>query len=302
MIGVEHCDRCGFDRGQWNEQDAQRTLLHAADLLDGWSVDARQELIDQLDARRIDDLKAIEASGDLYDKVHHLWHGLVSIADVRRAADDAVLRQHGVVDQLNASGGGVPKTAVDAAVIGVRGVDGDTQATRLHHGRPWQALCLWSGDVIASLAADGHPIAPGNAGENITISGFDWGSLRGGTVIDGTGAPGRPADVAVSGGRIVAIGADLTGERELDAAGCVVAPGFIDIHTHFDGQVTWAQDGEVGRNSGSANFRTRCVSIQPCRNAISSGQATLSPCRVSMVSMKLDACCSDSCVPVSSQA
>ena len=119
MIGVEHCDRCGFDRGQWNQQDAQRTLLHAADLLDGWSVDARQELIDQLDARRIDDLKAIVASADLYDQVHHLWHGLVSIADVRRAADDAVgnvehcterlLHQRAAVCQTEVSERGCPR-------------------------------------------------------------------------------------------------------------------------------------------------------------------------------------------------
>jgi len=184
MIGVDHCDRCGFDRSQWNDQDAQRTLLQAADMLDGWSVDAHPQLIDKLEARRIDDLKAIEASGDLLDKVHHLWHGLVSIADVRRAAGDAVDVQHGTVDQLSASNGGVPKTPIDTATVGVRGLEADTQATRLHHGRPWQALCLWSREVIDELAAHGHPIEAGNAGENITVSGIDWSSLRGGTVID----------------------------------------------------------------------------------------------------------------------
>ena len=184
MIGVDHCDRCGFDRNQWTDQDAQRTLLHAADLLDGWCVDANPKLIDKLDARRIDDLKAIEASGELLDKTHHLWHGLVSIADVRRAADEAVDIQHGTVDQLSVSNGGVPKTAIETAEVGVRGFATDTQATRLHHGRPWQALCLWSAEVIAGLGADGHPIQAGNAGENVTVSGVDWSSLRGGTVID----------------------------------------------------------------------------------------------------------------------
>ncbi|MEZ5244915.1 MAG: amidohydrolase family protein [Acidimicrobiales bacterium] len=63
--------------------------------------------------------------------------------------------------------------------------------------------------------------------------------IRGGTVVDGTGAPGRVADVAVDGGRIAAVGPDLHGERELDASGHVVAPGFIDIHTHYDAQVFW---------------------------------------------------------------
>jgi N-acyl-D-aspartate/D-glutamate deacylase len=64
--------------------------------------------------------------------------------------------------------------------------------------------------------------------------------LRGGTVVDGTGSPGYRADVAVSGGRITEIAPDINGgERELDCSGCVVAPGFIDIHTHYDAQVFW---------------------------------------------------------------
>jgi len=63
--------------------------------------------------------------------------------------------------------------------------------------------------------------------------------IRGGTVFDGSGAPGRAADVAISGGVINEIGATLQGERELDASGCAVAPGFIDIHTHYDAQVFW---------------------------------------------------------------
>ncbi len=63
--------------------------------------------------------------------------------------------------------------------------------------------------------------------------------IRGGTLYDGSGEPGRRADVAIEGGRIAAIGPRLRGERELDAAGCAVAPGFIDVHTHYDAQVFW---------------------------------------------------------------
>src|SRR5262249_19186194 len=63
--------------------------------------------------------------------------------------------------------------------------------------------------------------------------------IRGGTVVDGSGAPGRAADVAIAGGAIVEIGPNLRGDRELDASGCAVAPGFIDIHTHYDAQVFW---------------------------------------------------------------
>ena len=59
--------------------------------------------------------------------------------------------------------------------------------------------------------------------------------------MDGTGDPPRPADVAIVGETIVAVGADLPGEatRAIDAAGQIVTPGFVDVHTHYDGQVTW---------------------------------------------------------------
>ena len=64
--------------------------------------------------------------------------------------------------------------------------------------------------------------------------------IRGGTVVDGTGAEKRTADVAIEGDRIVAVGDDVgEGQREIDASGLLVTPGWVDIHTHYDGQVTW---------------------------------------------------------------
>jgi N-acyl-D-aspartate/D-glutamate deacylase len=64
--------------------------------------------------------------------------------------------------------------------------------------------------------------------------------VRGGSVVDGTGRPGFPGDVAVRDGRILAVGAfPGRGERELDARGRVVAPGFVDVHTHYDAQLSW---------------------------------------------------------------
>lgn len=64
--------------------------------------------------------------------------------------------------------------------------------------------------------------------------------IRNGSVIDGTGAAARDVDVAITGGIIAAVGADLgEGRQEIDAAGMLVTPGWVDIHTHYDGQVSW---------------------------------------------------------------
>ena len=65
--------------------------------------------------------------------------------------------------------------------------------------------------------------------------------IRGGTVVDGSGGDPIEADVAVRGGRIAAVGPGLPrGEEEIDARGKLVTPGFVDVHTHYDAQVTWS--------------------------------------------------------------
>jgi N-acyl-D-aspartate/D-glutamate deacylase len=91
--------------------------------------------------------------------------------------------------------------------------------------------------------------------------------IRGGTVVDGSGAPGRRADVAVTGGTISGIGEGLAGRRELDASGQAVTPGFIDIHSHYDAQVFWdpaltpsSFHGVTSVVAGNCGF-----SIAPCR-------------------------------------
>jgi N-acyl-D-amino-acid deacylase len=89
-----------------------------------------------------------------------------------------------------------------------------------------------------------------------------------GTVIDGTGAPERRADVAIAGGKIAAVGEGLgPAKRTIDAQGLVVAPGFIDPHTHYDAQICW--DGAATPSSWhgvTSVVMGNCgVGIAPCR-------------------------------------
>ena len=64
--------------------------------------------------------------------------------------------------------------------------------------------------------------------------------IRGGTLVDGTGVPARSGDLAIDGDRITSVGGNAgAGRREIDASGLLVTPGWVDIHTHYDGQVTW---------------------------------------------------------------
>lgn len=83
----------------------------------------------------------------------------------------------GEVHQISASEGGVPKLSVDSAMVDELGIVGDEQADAVHHGGPEQALCLFSLEVIERLRSEGHPIAPGSAGENITVAGLDWAEV-----------------------------------------------------------------------------------------------------------------------------
>lgn len=92
--------------------------------------------------------------------------------------------------------------------------------------------------------------------------------VRGGTVFDGTGAPPVEADVAINDGRIAAIGTGLAaGAEEIDARGKVVAPGFVDVHTHYDGQAVW--DDEMSPSSWhgvtTAVMGNCGVGFAPCR-------------------------------------
>lgn len=82
------------------------------------------------------------------------------------------------VEQVNVNPeGGVPKLPVPQAFVSVFGVEGDLQRDIMFHGGPFRAVSLFSLELIQALQAEGHPIAPGTTGENLTISGLDWPRL-----------------------------------------------------------------------------------------------------------------------------
>ncbi|MBV9842736.1 MAG: amidohydrolase family protein [Sphingomonadaceae bacterium] len=92
--------------------------------------------------------------------------------------------------------------------------------------------------------------------------------IRGGTVVDGLGGDGRVADVAIKDGAIAAVGAvDGRGAEEIDAAGKFVTPGFVDVHTHFDGQAMWETRMAPSSNHGVTTvLMGNCgVGFAPCK-------------------------------------
>lgn len=182
--------------------DARATLAHLDDLLDCYPAAAQEALTGRrAELRQIADAVGDTSSSDDENLAAAVTDAFPLILEARQTLIESGAQPdhaRGIVAQLNASDGGVPKSAVDTVEVDHRGLVGDRQATRQHHGRPWQALCLWSTDVIDQLKADGHPIFAGAAGENITVSGIDWSTivmgtrLRIGTVLAQISAPAVP--------------------------------------------------------------------------------------------------------------
>jgi MOSC domain-containing protein YiiM len=83
----------------------------------------------------------------------------------------------GRVASVNISPGGVPKLPVERAWVGTLGLDADAHNSP-SHGGPDAAVCLYSVEAIARVAADGHTAFPGAYGENLTLEGIDWSDLR----------------------------------------------------------------------------------------------------------------------------
>ena len=94
--------------------------------------------------------------------------------------------------------------------------------------------------------------------------------IRGGTIADGRGGEMFEADVAVTGGRITDVGkVSAKGKEEIDARGRLVTPGFVDVHTHYDGQVTWSQEITPSSQNGvTTAIMGNCgVGFAPCKPA-----------------------------------
>ena len=89
----------------------------------------------------------------------------------------------GHIVQISVSPGGVPKLPVETARITLAGLEGDAHRDREHHGGPDRAVCLYSMDMIRALVAEGHTVAPGTLGENVTVEGLDWAAIEPGTLL-----------------------------------------------------------------------------------------------------------------------
>src|SRR5262249_6924069 len=92
--------------------------------------------------------------------------------------------------------------------------------------------------------------------------------IRGGNISGRKGVDLFEADVAIAGGRITEVGKVFgKGKEEIDAKGKLVAPGFVDVHTHYDGQVTWSQDITPSSQNGvTTAIMGNCgVGFAPCK-------------------------------------
>lgn len=180
------CDRCHFDAADYRRHDlatAGMWLWAMADqYVEGVAADVlAQEPQSATHAELLALVSSIEVDEPDAEAVHRAIHHLHDLGRQLHAGGGGVSSQRGTVAQLPTSDGGVPKAAIESVDVGLGGVLGDRQANRKHHGRPFQALCLWSAEVIESLRAEGHPVHAGATGENVTVSGIDWADLRPGT-------------------------------------------------------------------------------------------------------------------------
>ena len=160
----------------FTDTDVERTLANGRTLFDllpgGFPPDPASPAAPHRTAAEaaLDEL-AERDPGRALEIVWEAWRD--AIAQLR-AAGAFGERAEGAVAGLFLGDGGVPKRSTEQVEVSWSGVRGDRQADRRNHGRPWQALCLWSGEVVDGFAAEDHPIHPGAAGENLSLRGLPW--------------------------------------------------------------------------------------------------------------------------------
>ena len=152
-VNTGRCPECGFDDAQWTDRDTVTTAgaldaLMAPYLTGIATIDASLAGLAELAAVARAEATRGRVSGPT---LHRFQHQLHESARARHRAGDGMTTTTGRVAHLNIGAGGVPKGPVDAFSVTWSGPTGDRQHTRRHHGRPFQALCLWSLDVIESL-------------------------------------------------------------------------------------------------------------------------------------------------------
>lgn len=153
--------------------------------------------------------------------------------------------QTGRVFQLNISPGGVPKLPVRHAFLRTSGLVGDDQRNKKVHGGPERALCLYSLERLQALQAEGHPVFAGAMGENLTLSGLDWGQVVPGVLLQ------IGKDVLVRVTRYTMPCASLTGcfmAGKIERVSQEKYPGWSRVYTEVlrEGEI-WVGDPVVVR-------------------------------------------------------
>lgn len=177
------CDRCHFDPGDYRRHDLVTAVMWLRTMVDETVEGVPAEVLASGSVASthrglLGLISTLDPTEPDVEVVHRAIHGLHDLGRELHDAGAGVASQRGTVAHLSISDGGVPKSAVYSVDVGLGGVLGDRQAVRKHHGRPFQALSLWSAEVIGALQAEGHPVDPGATGENVTVAGIEWPALR----------------------------------------------------------------------------------------------------------------------------
>ncbi len=164
----------------FTEQDAARTLRIGSELFDLLTHDLPTAAVDAAAPFRARAEAAISegAADDPDGALGRLWGEWRSAMAAVRATGAFGGPAIGTATGLFLGQGGVPKARAEVLEVGFDGVVGDRQDDRRNHGRPWQALCIWSTESIDHHRADGHPVGPGLAGENVSVTGLPWARVR----------------------------------------------------------------------------------------------------------------------------